>query len=146
MEVAGKVEVDVLHGHHLGIAAAGGAALDAEHGAEGRFTQGHGHILADASQAVGKADGCGSLALTRGGGGNGRDENELADFAFGLFQQGRVDLGLVTAVLFQILFIYVRPAGDLSDGLQDTFLRDFNIGFVRHGRTSLYRFRRSESI
>ena len=31
VEVAGEVEVDVLHGHYLGIAAAGGAALDAEH-------------------------------------------------------------------------------------------------------------------
>ena len=32
MEVASKVQVDVLHGHHLGVAAAGRAALDAEHG------------------------------------------------------------------------------------------------------------------
>ena len=146
VEVAGEVEVDVLHGDHLGIAAAGGAALDAEHGAEGRLTQGHGHILADAPQTVGKADGRGGLALARGGGGNGGDKNELAVFPLGLFQQGRVDLGLVTAILLQILFIHMRPAGDFADGLHGAFLRDFNIGFVRHGRTSFYRFRLSESI
>ncbi|MPM12604.1 hypothetical protein SDC9_58958 [bioreactor metagenome] len=40
MKVAGKVEVNVLHGHHLGIAAAGGSALDAEHGTQGRLPQG----------------------------------------------------------------------------------------------------------
>ena len=31
VEVAGEMEVDVLHGDHLGIAAAGGTALDTEH-------------------------------------------------------------------------------------------------------------------
>ena len=39
VHVAGEVEVDVLHRHHLRIAAAGGAALDAEHGAERRLPQ-----------------------------------------------------------------------------------------------------------
>ena len=39
VEVAGEVQVDVFHRHHLGIAAAGGAALDAEAGAEGRLAQ-----------------------------------------------------------------------------------------------------------
>ena len=34
VEVAGEVEVDVLHGHDLGVAAAGRAALDAEAGAQ----------------------------------------------------------------------------------------------------------------
>ena len=32
VDVAGEVEVEVLHGNDLGVAAAGGAALDAEHG------------------------------------------------------------------------------------------------------------------
>ena len=34
VEIAGEVQVDVLHGDDLGVAAAGRAALDAEHGAE----------------------------------------------------------------------------------------------------------------
>jgi hypothetical protein len=39
MEVAREVEVDVLHRHDLGIAAAGSAALDTEDGSEGRLAQ-----------------------------------------------------------------------------------------------------------
>ena len=39
VEVAGEVEVDVLHRHDLRIAAAGGAALDAEAGTERRLAQ-----------------------------------------------------------------------------------------------------------
>ncbi len=46
VQVAGEVQVDVLHGDHLGIAAAGGAALDAEHRAQGRLAQGHKDVLA----------------------------------------------------------------------------------------------------
>ena len=34
VEIAGKVEVDFLHGHHLGVTTAGSAALHAEHGAQ----------------------------------------------------------------------------------------------------------------
>lgn len=40
VDIAGKVQVDLLHGEHLGVAAARGAALETEHGAEGGFPQG----------------------------------------------------------------------------------------------------------
>ena len=36
VHIAGEVEVDVLHGDNLGIAAAGSTALDAEYRARGR--------------------------------------------------------------------------------------------------------------
>ena len=39
VDVAGEVEVHVLHRHDLRVAAAGGAALDPEHGAERRLAQ-----------------------------------------------------------------------------------------------------------
>ncbi len=48
MEVAGEVEVDVLHRHDLRIAAAGRAALDAEAGAEAGLAQRRDGLLADA--------------------------------------------------------------------------------------------------
>ena len=44
MEVAGKVQVDVLHGDDLGPTAAGGTALYAKDGAERRLAQGHGAL------------------------------------------------------------------------------------------------------
>ncbi len=34
VNIAGEVQVDVLHGQHLGVSAAGGAAFDAEHRTE----------------------------------------------------------------------------------------------------------------
>ena len=40
MHIPGEVEVDVLHGYNLGVAAAGSAALDTEHRAEGGLAQG----------------------------------------------------------------------------------------------------------
>ena len=51
VEVAGEVQVDVLHGNHLGVAAAGRAALDAEHRAQRRLAQRHDHVLAHAATA-----------------------------------------------------------------------------------------------
>src|SRR3546814_18997385 len=45
VEVAGEVEVDVLHRHHLGVAAAGGAALHAEAGPERGLAQAHPRLL-----------------------------------------------------------------------------------------------------
>ncbi len=38
VEVAGEVQIDVLHGNHLGVSAASGTALNAEYRAERRLT------------------------------------------------------------------------------------------------------------
>ena len=52
VDVAGEVEVEVLHRHDLGVAAAGRAALDAEHGAERRLAQARDRALADVAEAL----------------------------------------------------------------------------------------------
>ena len=65
VEVAGEVEVDVLHGHDLGVAATGSAALYAEDRAEGRLAEGENGILAETPEGVREADGRGGLALAR---------------------------------------------------------------------------------
>ena len=52
VEVAGEMQIDILHRHHLCVAAAGGAAFDAEHRAERRFAQRDRHVLANATQTV----------------------------------------------------------------------------------------------
>ena len=65
MEVAGKVQVDILHGDDLSPAAAGSAALNAKDGAKRRLAQGHGALDAATAQAVGQTDGRGGLALAR---------------------------------------------------------------------------------
>ncbi len=48
VEIAGEMEIDVLHRHHLRVAAAGGAALHAEAGPEARLADADDGFLADA--------------------------------------------------------------------------------------------------
>ena len=133
VEVAGEVEVDVLHRHHLRIAAAGGAALDAEHGAQRRLAQRDDDVLADAAQRVAQTDRRGRLALARGGGSDRRHEDELAVRRVRLvLQQLVVHLGLVAAVLLQIRLVHAGALRHRGDRLHLTGLCDFNVGFVLH--------------
>ena len=46
VDVAGQVEVEVLHRDDLAVAAAGGAALDPEHRAEARLADAHRRLAA----------------------------------------------------------------------------------------------------
>ena len=73
VEISGEMQVDVLHGHHLGIAAAGGAALDAEHRPQGGLPERYHHIFSNLFQPVRQADGGGGFPLARRRGGNGGD-------------------------------------------------------------------------
>ena len=110
VEIAGEVEVDVLHGHHLGVAAAGGAALDAEHRAQGGLPQGDHGVFAQTVRrpsarptvvvVLPSPAGVGLMAVTRISLPSGRSD---------LLQQAVVHLGLVPAVQFQILARPRRP-------------------------------------
>ena len=55
MDVAGQVEVEVLHRDHLAVAPAGGSALDPEDGPQRRLTDGDRGPLADPVQALDQA-------------------------------------------------------------------------------------------
>ena len=127
MEVTGKVQVDILHGHHLGISAAGGTALDAEHRAKAGFTERHRDILADAAQAVRQTDGGGGFALACRGRGNGRHQNQFAGFPVRLLNQGRIDLGLVPPVWLHIFLIHMRFFGNLANRSHPALLSNLNI-------------------
>ena len=81
VEVAGEVEVDVLHRHDLRVAAAGRAALDAEAGPERRLAQAHHRLLADAVEAVAETDRRRRLALAGRRRADRGDEDQLAAFA-----------------------------------------------------------------
>ncbi len=78
VEVAGEVEVDVLHRHDLGVAAAGRAALHAEGRAERRLAQAQHRLLADVVERVGEADRGGGLALAGRRRRDRRDQDQLA--------------------------------------------------------------------
>ena len=75
MEVPGKVEVDVLHGYHLGVPAPGGAPLHPEHRTQGRLPQAQKHVLVQPFQRVRQPHAGGGLALPGRGGVDGRDQD-----------------------------------------------------------------------
>ena len=127
VEVAGEVEVDVLHGDHLGVPAAGGSPLDAEHRAQRGLTQGGDRLLADLAQAVGQTHRRGGLALAGGGGGDGGHQNQLAVLRLYLIQKLVVHLGLVPAVALQVLLRHTCRLCDLLDGLHLGALRNFDV-------------------
>ena len=129
VEVAGEVQVDVLHGDDLRVAAARGAALDAEDGAEGRLAQAEHGLLAHGVERVGEADRGGRLALAGRRRIDGRDEHELA--AAGLVGKGvDIDLRLGLAVVLEHVLGKAHLGGDLRDGEHLRFLGDFDIGLV----------------
>ena len=134
VQVPGEVQVDVLHGHHLCVAAAGCAALDAEHGAQAGLAQAEHGLFAQGVHGVGQAHAGGGLALTGGGGADGSDQDQLA-LLFRVVDQAVVDLGLVAAVGDHVLVGQTQLGGDLGDGLHGGFLCDLDIGF--HQTSSL---------
>ena len=69
VEVAGEMQVDLVHRRHLRAAAARRAALDAETGAEARLPQADHGFRAETVQGIAEADGRGRLALGRPGSG-----------------------------------------------------------------------------
>ena len=132
MEVTGKMQVDVLHGHHLSIPAAGCSALDAEYRPQGRLAQRDGHVLSDAPESIAQADGRGGLSLAcRRRGDRGHQDQLSVLFRPGL-EHSRVDLGLVAPIGLYIGFLDVGLRSDLLNGLHLTRLSNFNIchGFL----------------
>ena len=101
VEVAGKMQVDVLHGHHLSIPAAGRAALDAEHRPQGRLPKGHQSFLPMRRRpsvrptvvvVLPSPAGVGVMAVTR--------ISLPSSWPVPSVTRARVDLGLVVAVGF----------------------------------------------
>ena len=133
MEVTGEVEVDILHGNNLGIAAAGCTALDAEDRAERGLAQRDNGVLSDLAQTVGEADGGGGFPFTGRRRGDGGDEDELALFRE-IFQCVEIQLGLVPAVILDGVVGNAEGCRDGVDGLKTCFLGDFDIGFECHDR------------
>ena len=126
VDVAGEVEVDVLHRHHLCVAAAGCAALYAEDGAEGGFTEAEHGLFAYGVHGVGQTHAGGRLALTGRGGADSRDEDELALLRC-LMDEAVVYLGLIAAIGDHVLVGKAQTGGDVGDGLHFGFLCDLDV-------------------
>ena len=114
----------------------GGAALDAEHGAQRGLPQGHQGVFPNAPQAVGQTHRGGGLALAGRGGIDGGHQDQLAVGPPALPQEAGVDLGLVVAVELQVRLVHARPGGDGADVLHPVLLRDLNVAFEPHAFSS----------
>jgi hypothetical protein len=77
VDVAGEVEVQVLHRHDLREPAAGGSALDAEDRPERRLAQAQQRVLADVAQPLRQTDGGRRLPLARLRRRHARDAHDL---------------------------------------------------------------------
>src|SRR5262249_37050782 len=116
VEVAGEVQVDVLHRHHLGMAAAGGPALHAEAGAKAGLAQADDGLLADAIEAVAEADARRRLALAGRRRGDGGDQDQLAvRSVLQAFYELEGDLRLGRAVTIEMLVRNADLRSDLPD-------------------------------
>ena len=136
-EVAGEVQVDVLHRHDLGIATARGAALHAEHRPERRFAQADHGSLADARERVAEPHGRGRLAFAGGRGRDGCDEHQPARRP--VSDRGEVierDLRLVATVGLEALFGDAEALGHHRDRQHVRRLRDVDVAEA-HRRTLL---------
>ena len=116
VDVAGEVEVDVLHRDHLGVAAAGRPALHAEARSHRRLAEADGCPVADPVQPVGQADAGGRLALAgRRGGDRGHEDEFSGRGVVQAMVQIERDLGLHAAVVLQIFGADAQLGGDLVD-------------------------------
>ena len=102
VEVAGEVQVQVLEGDDLAVAATGGATLDPEGRSHGGLTDGDGRPLPDAGERLPEADRRRGLSLPERGRGDGRDHDVAGGRAVRQGVHGvEADLGDGRAVRFE---------------------------------------------
>ena len=123
VEIAGEMQVDLLHRNDLGIAAARGAPLHAEAGSERRLAQRDHGALADLAKPVAEAYGRRRLALAGRGRVDRGHEDELALVALGglcasLGDELETDLADVASIGLERAFGYAGALGYRADGLE----------------------------
>ena len=131
VEIAREVQVDLVHRQHLGVAAAGRAALHAQDGAERGFAQRDHHAVPGPGQGIREPHRRGGLAFAGGGGRHRGDQHHLAGRAHGGARRNgqlrRVDLGLVGSVEFQRVRGDAGGRRNLPDRLHDCPLGNFQV-------------------
>ena len=132
VDVAGEVQVEVLHRQQLRVAAAGRAALDPEDRAERGLAERQHRVHAERVHRLGEADGGDRLALAERRRGDGGDVDDLAvGLVLEAVEQGHVvDLGLVATVELQLVLEDAGLLGDRLDGLHGGGLGDLDV--ARH--------------
>ena len=128
VEIAGEMQVDLVHRHDLRVAAARRAALHAEAGAQAGLAQADRGALADAVQRVAETDRRGGLALAGRGRVDAGDQHQRAVGArFQAVDEIQADLRLVAAIGLHRVVRDAELGGDLLDGAELGGAGDFEI-------------------
>ena len=115
MEVARKMQVDLLHGQHLGITTAGSPTLLTETWTQRRFTQRQDGFLADAVQSESKTHRHGGLANAGLRGTDGSDKYEVVLGHLLLLDGLYVYFSDIFSMLFQVVGINTNICRDICD-------------------------------
>ena len=129
VQVAGEVEVQVLHRDDLRVAAAGRAALHAEDRAERRLAEAQDRAAAELAEALRERDRRRRLPLAGGRRRDRRDVDELRVGPVGEpIDDREVDLRLVAPVRLDLLVEEPELVGDVADRSQGRGLGDLEAG------------------
>ena len=134
MDVAGQVEVEVLHRDDLAVAAAGRPALDPEDRPERRLADVDRGLLADVVEALGEPDRGRRLALAERRRGDRGHDHVLAARTLGLEPADRLerDLGLRRPVQLELVVGDPEVAGDVDDRARRDGAGDLEVGREAH--------------
>ncbi len=130
VQVAGEVEVQVLHRDHLRVAAAGSPALDTEDRPERGLAQAEHGLLAEDTEPLGQRHGGRRLPLPRRCRRDRRDVDQLRVRAIRKpFQHREIDLRLVAAVRLDLFGDEPEVGGDVEDRAHRRCLGDLEAGW-----------------
>ena len=143
VEVAGQVQVELLHRDDLAVATAGGAALDAERRAHRGLAQADHRLAADAGHRLAETDGGGRLALAERRRRDRRDDDVLGQRAVGeLVDRLQPDLRQARPVRLQQVLTDAELGGDLGQWLVARLAGDVQVRWQSPGhRRSTIRHR-----
>ena len=134
MNVAGEVEIEVLHGDDLAVSAACGAAFDSEGRSQTRLAHAGEDLLAQMrSQRLAQPDGRGGLAFSQGSGSDGGYHHILAARkTLQPVENREADFGLGVSIKIQLMGENAGLVRNMTYGNGHCSLRDFEIAWNRH--------------
>ena len=129
VEVASKVQVNLVHRQNLCIAAAGSTAFHAKAGTQRGFAQSHHGLLANAVHTQSQTHADGGLAYASLGGSDGRNQYQAALLYLLLVDEREGQFGYVSAIRFHHLIADTESLSNLCDWFQRGLACNFNVAF-----------------
>jgi hypothetical protein len=128
VEIAGEVQIDILHRHDLRITAARRAAFQPKTWAEGRLAERNRRFFAHYMERIGKSHTGRSFALTRRRRIDGRHQDELPVRALlDTLPNGRRDFRLELSVKLQLVLRDAKRFRNLPNWFDHSLLGNFHI-------------------